>query len=209
MKLIFSYSSFKRFNDIFFSLFLLIIFFPFLLFVSLLILSKLGKPVFFRQQRAGYSGHPFMLLKFRTMTNDCDSTGKLLPNQDRITPLGLWLRNTSIDELPELVNILRGDMSFIGPRPLLTQYLPLYSSEQARRHEVKPGFSGWAQINGRNAISWNKRLYYDVWYVDNIGFLLDLKIIFLTVIKVILRRDITTVSGDFMPVFKGNHSSPE
>ena len=148
---------------------------PLLVAVALVVRWRFGSPVLFRQQRPGYRGRAFWLLKFRTMTNSRDANGALLPDDQRLTPFGRWLRATSIDELPELFNILRGEMSFIGPRPLLLQYLPLYSPQQARRHDVKPGFSGWAQINGRNAISWEEKFRLDVWYVDHQSFWLDLK----------------------------------
>ena len=142
--------------------------------------------LFFRQQRPGYRDKPFWLLKFRSMTNARDASGSLLPDAQRLTPFGCWLRATSIDELPALINILRGEMSFIGPRPLLMQYLPLYTPHQSRRHDVKPGFSGWAQINGRNAISWDEKLDFDIWYVDNCNLFLDLMILFRTVFDVCL-----------------------
>ena len=166
-----------------------------LLFIALLVRWRLGAPVLFRQQRPGYRGRPFWLLKFRTMTNAHDDNGALLPDAERLTPLGRWLRSTSIDELPGLINILRGEMSFIGPRPLLIQYLPLYSPEQARRHNVKPGFSGWAQINGRNALSWEDKFRLDVWYVDHQAFLLDLRIFLITIWKV-FRRDGISAPGE-------------
>lgn len=167
-----------------------------------------GAPTLFCQQRPGYRGHPFCLLKFRTMSNNCDVSGALLPAAQRLSPFGRWLRATSIDELPALINILRGEISFIGPRPLLMQYLPLYSREQARRHDVKPGFSGWAQINGRNSISWDEKLQLDVWYVDNCSLCLDLMILFRTVFDVIFSRGVTTNEGDLMPVFKGSSPRP-
>jgi len=162
---------------------------------------RLGSPVLFRQQRPGYRGKPFGLLKFRTMTNQRDANGELLPDAQRLTPFGCWLRSTSIDELPGLLNILRGDMSFIGPRPLLMQYLPLYSLEQARRHDVKPGFSGWAQINGRNAISWEEKFRLDVWYVDNQSFWLDLRIFVSTISKVFRREGISAAGEATMTPF--------
>jgi len=176
---------------------------PLLLFVALLLLWCLGSPVLFRQQRPGYRGRPFWLLKFRTMTNARDARGNLLPDGERLTPLGHWLRSTSIDELPGLLNILRGEMSFIGPRPLLMQYLPLYSTEQARRHHVKPGFSGWAQINGRNALSWEEKFRLDVWYVDDQSFWLDLSIFLITIWKVIRREGISAAGEATMAPFTG------
>ena len=188
------------------ALILLILLSPLFLAVILLVLLRIGSPVFFRQVRPGHHGCPFYLLKFRTMTNTCDEEGKLLPDSQRLTPFGLWLRSTSIDELPELFNILCGQMSFVGPRPLLMQYLPLYSSEQARRHNVKPGLTGFAQINGRNAISWKEKFRLDVWYADHYDFWFDLRIIFCTFSKVI-RRDGISAPGDVtMPLFRGNHN---
>ena len=167
---------------------------------------KLGSPVLFIQVRPGLNSKPFRLLKFRTMTNQRDSNGELLPDAQRLTPFGRWLRSSSIDELPGLLNILRGEMSFIGPRPLLMQYLPLYSPEQARRHDVKPGFSGWAQINGRNAITWEEKFRLDVWYVDNQGFWLDLRIFVITIWKVLLREGISSPGEATMSCFMGLQS---
>ena len=177
---------------------------PLLLFVALLLRWCLGSPVLFRQQRPGYRGRPFWLLKFRTMTNARDARGNLLPDGERLTPLGHWLRSTSIDELPGLLNILRGEMSFIGPRPLLMQYLPLYSPEQTRRHNVKPGFSGWAQINGRNALSWEEKFRLDVWYVDHQSFWLDLRIFVITIWKVLRRKGISAAGEATMAPFTGS-----
>ena len=178
------------------------------LFIVIIFLSHyfLGSPLLFSQLRTGYRGKAFWLFKFRTMTNARDASGNLLPDDQRLTPFGRWLRATSIDELPELINILRGEMSFIGPRPLLMQYLPLYSPQQARRHDVKPGFSGWAQINGRNAISWEEKFYFDVWYVDNQSFVLDLRIFLLTIWKVIRREGISAAGEATMPTFTGTAS---
>jgi len=176
---------------------------PLLLFVALLLLWCLGSPVLFRQQRPGYRGRPFGLLKFRTMTNARDARGNLLSDGERLTSLGHWLRITSIDELPGLLNILRGEMSFVGPRPLLMQYLPLYSPELARRHDVKPGLSGWAQINGRNALSWEEKFLLDVWYVDHQCFWLDLSIFLITIWKVILREGISAEGEATMAPFTG------
>ena len=168
---------------------------------------KLGSPVLFIQVRPGLNSKPFRLLKFRTMTNQRDANGELLPDAQRLTPFGRWLRSSSIDELPGLLNILRGEMSFIGPRPLLMQYLPLYSPEQARRHAVKPGFSGWAQINGRNAISWEEKFRLDVWYVDNQSFWLDLRIFVITIWKVLRRDGISPKGAIIMPKFQGSISN--
>jgi len=176
---------------------------PLFLLVSLLVRWGLGAPVFFRKQRPGYLEQPFWLLKFRTMTNQSDAMATLLPDAQRLTPFGRWLRSTSIDELPELLNILRGEMSFIGPRPLLMQYLPLYSPDQARRHDVKPVFSGWAQINGRNTLSWEDKFRLDVWYVDHQSFWLDLRIFLITVWKVIRREGISAAGEATMAPFTG------
>jgi lipopolysaccharide/colanic/teichoic acid biosynthesis glycosyltransferase len=176
---------------------------PLLFIVALLVRWRLGAPVIFLQQRAGYRARHFKLLKFRTMFNACDASGALLPDAKRLTPFGRWLRATSIDELPALINVLRGEMSFIGPRPLLVRYLPLYSSEQARRHDVKPGFSGWAQINGRNALSWEEKFRLDVWYVDHQSFRLDLYIFVVTIWKVIRREGISADGEATMPPFTG------
>jgi sugar transferase EpsL len=197
------YSLIKRFFDCFMALLALLLFMPLLGVVGVLVRWRLGSPVFFRQQRPGYRGRPFWLLKFRTMSNARDANGALLPDAQRLTPLGRWLRATSIDELPELLNILRGEMSFIGPRPLLMQYLPLYSPEQARRHDVKPGFSGWAQINGRNAISWDEKFRLDVLYVDHQSFWLDIRIFLLTIWKVIRREGINAAGEATMVPFTG------
>ncbi len=175
--------------------------------MALLVRWRLGTPVLFRQQRPGYGERPFELLKFRTMTNQRDTSGALLSDAQRLTPLGRLLRATSIDELPELINILRGEMSFIGPRPLLMQYLPLYSPEQARRHDVKPGFSGWAQINGRNALPWQEKLRLDVWYVDHQSLWLDLLIFLITVWKVMRREGISAEGDATMPLFRGDNNA--
>ena len=164
-----------------------------LLVLTLLVRRKLGRPAFFRQVRPGRHGRPFQMVKFRTMTDARGPDGALLPDADRLTPFGRFLRGTSLDELPELWNVLKGDMSLVGPRPLATVYLPLYSKEQMRRHEVRPGITGWAQINGRNAISWARKFELDVWYVDNQSIMLDIKILFLTIAKVINKSD---VKGD-------------
>ncbi len=180
---------------------------PLMVVIAGLVRCWLGSPVLFRQQRPGYRGDLFWLLKFRTMTNSRDASGALLPDAQRLMPFGRWLRATSMDELPELINILYGEMSFIGPRPLLMQYLPLYSSEQARRHDVKPGFSGWAQINGRNAISWEEKFRLDVWYVDHRSFWLDLRIFLISVWKVILREGISSAGEATMAPFSGSRMS--
>ncbi len=203
------YSLFKRLADFFAALFALLLLSPLLVIVVILVRCHLGAPVLFRQQRPGYGERPFQLIKFRSMTNQRDASGVLLHDAQRLTPLGRWLRATSIDELPELFNILRGDISFIGPRPLLMQYLPLYSSEQARRHDVKPGLSGWAQINGRNALSWDEKFRMDVWYVEHQSFWLDLRIFLVTIWKVIRREGLSAAGEATMPPFSGSASGPE
>ena len=176
---------------------------PVLALVALLICRKLGAPVFFRQTRPGLNGKPFEMIKFRTMLDATDKHGNPLPDEQRMTPFGSFLRATSLDELPELWNVLKGDMSLVGPRPLLMEYLPLYSKEQFRRHEVRPGVTGWAQVNGRNAISWEDKFKLDVWYVDNQSFWLDLKILFLTVKKVLVRDGISGEGEVTMSKFTG------
>ena len=198
-----AYRYFKQSADRLAALLALMLLSPLLVVVALLVRWRLGSPVLFRQQRPGYRGKAFWLLKFRSMNNACDASGASLPDAQRLTPFGRWLRATSIDELPELFNILLGEMSFIGPRPLLMQYLPLYSPQQARRHDVKPGFSGWAQINGRNAISWEEKFRLDVWYVDHQSFWLDLRIFLLTIWKVIRREGISAAGEATMAPFTG------
>jgi len=172
-----------------------------------LVRSKLGSPVFFTQLRPGRHGEPFRMVKFRTMTSECDPDGVLLPDDQRLTSFGRFLRASSLDELPELWNVLKGEMSLVGPRPLLLEYLPLYTPEQSRRHEVRPGITGWAQVNGRNAISWDEKFALDVWYVDNQSFLLDIKILLLTVRKVLISDGITAAGEATMSAFTG--SKPE
>ncbi|WP_411870143.1 sugar transferase [Vulcanococcus limneticus] len=198
-----AYRHLKHLADRCAALLALLLLAPLLVVVALLVRWRLGSPVLFRQQRPGYRGRPFWLLKFRTMTGARDTSGALLPDAERLTPLGRWLRSTSIDELPGLLNILRGEMSFIGPRPLLMQYLPLYSPEQVRRHNVAPGFSGWAQINGRNALSWEEKFCLDVWYVDHQSFRLDVRIFLITIWKVIRREGISAAGEVTMPIFTG------
>lgn len=175
-----------------------------LLFIAFLIRLKLGSPVLFRQIRPGKHGKPFKMIKFRSMTDACGPDGRLLPDAERLPPFGQLLRSTSLDELPELWNVLKGDMSLIGPRPLLMEYLPLYSSDEFRRHEVRPGITGWAQVNGRNAISWEQKFALDVWYVDHHCFSLDMRILWLTVRKVWTRENISALGDATMPAFKGN-----
>ena len=184
----------------------LVICFPVLFIITLwLHFANKGAGVFFLQNRPGRDGKIFKVIKFKTMTDECDSKGNLLPDEQRLTKVGKFVRSTSIDELPQLINVLKGDMGLIGPRPLLPQYLPLYSKEQARRHEVRPGITGWAQVNGRNAISWTKKFELDVWYVDHCSFLLDLKIFLLTIRKVFVREGISSDTSVTMEPFTGNN----
>ncbi len=194
----------KRLFDIVISIIALVVFSPVILILTYQIRKKLGSPVFFRQTRPGLHGKPFRMIKFRTMKDACDKEGNLLPDAERMTKFGDRLRNTSLDELPELWNVIKGDMSLVGPRPLLMQYLPLYSNEQARRHDVRPGVTGWAQINGRNAIDWEQKFNLDVWYVDNHSLFLDVKILFLTVKKVLIRDGISADGHVTVEPFKGN-----
>ncbi|HET6847145.1 MAG TPA: sugar transferase, partial [Anaerolineales bacterium] len=177
---------------------------PILLIIAVLVRIIIGAPVIFRQERPGYKGRPFRIVKFRTMSDARDVRGAPLPDSQRLTPFGGWLRSTSLDELPELYNILRGEMSFVGPRPLLMEYLPLYSPEQMRRHDVTPGLTGWAQVNGRNTLSWPERFRLDVWYVDHRSFWLDLRILFMTIWKVLSRQGITQPGEATMDYFRGN-----
>ena len=193
----------KRGFDIVISLVLLILLLPVFLLIALLVRFTMGRPVLFRQMRPGLHGKPFVMLKFRTMTEDRDEEGRLLPDEKRLTRLGRFLRRTSLDELPELVNVLRGEMSLVGPRPLLMEYLDRYTPEQARRHEVKPGITGWAQVNGRNSLGWEEKFKLDVWYVDHWSIWLDIKILFLTVIKVLKREGISAEGHATMPEFLG------
>ncbi|SDO28615.1 sugar transferase [Vreelandella arcis] len=194
----------KRFFDSSLALVALIGFFPVLLLLVFLIRYKLGSPIFFRQTRPGKNGKPFQMVKFRTMLDTTDKQGSPLPDDQRMSTFGSFLRSTSLDELPELWNVLRGDMSLVGPRPLLMEYLPLYSKDQYRRHEVRPGVTGWAQVNGRNAISWDEKFKLDVWYVDNRSFWLDMKILFLTVKKVLARDGVNGEGEVTMSKFTGN-----
>ncbi|AVQ88733.1 sugar transferase [Plesiomonas shigelloides] len=181
----------KRLFDLLASFFGLLVLSPLIVIIAWKIRKNLGAPVLFRQTRPGLNGQPFEMVKFRTMKDAVDANGNPLPDSERMTPFGNKLRNSSLDELPELWNVLKGEMSLVGPRPLLMQYLPLYSKEQARRHEVRPGLTGWAQINGRNAISWEEKFKLDVWYVDNRSFWLDLRILLLTVKKVFVKEGIS------------------
>ena len=198
--------SLKRLFDIFASLFGLLILSPVIAVVAYKVHKNLGSPVLFRQVRPGKDGKPFEMIKFRTMRDAIDKNGNPLPDSERITAFGNFLRSTSLDELPELWNVLKGEMSLVGPRPLLMEYLPLYNQEQMRRHEARPGVTGWAQINGRNAISWEEKFKLDVWYVDNQSFWLDIKILILTVKKVFIRDGISADDHVTMPRFTGTSS---
>ena len=193
----------KRLFDLTFALIALVILSPIILVTAILVRIFIGTPILFKQQRPGYKGHPFFIYKFRSMANRFARDGSLLSDAERLTHFGRLLRSLSLDELPELLNIVRGEMSFVGPRPLLIEYLPLYSPEQARRHDVVPGLTGWAQVNGRNAVDWPTRFNMDVWYVDNWSFWLDLRIIFLTLWKVITRDGINQKGQSTVEHFKG------
>lgn len=194
----------KRLMDIFGAVIGLLLLAPVIVLLAVLVRFKLGRPVLFRQIRPGKGGKAFQMAKFRTMTDDRDANGDLLPDAARLTSFGRFLRSSSLDELPELWNVLMGDMSLVGPRPLLMEYLPLYSKRQARRHELRPGITGWAQINGRNALSWEEKFELDVWYVENRTLWLDIKILFLTVLKVVKRDDISQDGEATMTRFTGN-----
>ena len=194
----------KRIFDVAVSLTALLVLAPIFVITAFLVWFKLGAPILFRQVRPGLYGHPFKMLKFRTMLDARGSDGKMLPDAQRLTRFGQFLRATSLDELPELINVLKGDMSLVGPRPLLMEYLPLYTPEQARRHEVRPGITGWAQVNGRNALSWEEKFQLDVWYVDNHSFWLDLKILWLTVAKVFKREGISQEGHATAEKFRGS-----
>lgn len=194
----------KRLFDFAMALAATILLLPVIIVVALLVRFKLGSPVLFKQQRPGQFGKPFEFYKFRTMTDGRDVEGKLLPDDQRLTMFGRLLRKTSLDELPQLINVLKGDVSLVGPRPLLMEYLPLYSAEQARRHDVKPGITGWAQINGRNGINWEEKFKLDTWYVDNQSFILDIKILLMTFWKVIRPEGITQAGHATMEKFRGS-----
>jgi len=197
---------FKRLFDFWISLIVLIVISPILLVVSIwLHFSNKGAGAFFTQERPGKDGNIFKVIKFKTMTDKKDADGNLLPDEARLTKVGKFVRSTSIDELPQLFNVLKGDMALIGPRPLRVEYLPLYSKEQARRHEVRPGISGWAQCHGRNSISWTEKFKLDVWYVDHCTLLTDIKVIFITIKKVLFRKDISAEGSATMPFFDGNN----
>lgn len=196
----------KRLLDVTISLVIIMVFMPILIFLAIVVRSKLGSPILFKQKRPGLYGDIYSMYKFRTMLDTRDNDGLLLDDSARLTKFGLFLRSTSLDELPGLWNVIKGDMSLVGPRPLLIEYLPLYSDEQARRHNVKPGITGWAQVNGRNAISWEQKFIYDVWYVDNQSFLIDVKILLLTVKKVFNRDGINGEGEVTMSKFTGKSS---
>lgn len=193
----------KRIFDLVLGFFAFVLLLPVMMVVSILVLVFHGWPVFFTQQRPGYKGEVFLFYKFRSMNERRDSNGDLLPDAQRLTRFGKFIRKTSLDELPSLLNVLKGEMSLVGPRPLLVKYLPLYSEHQKKRHDVKPGITGWAQVNGRNAISWDKKFEMDVWYVNNQNLMLDIRILFLTVYKVFKRDGISHEGSDTMPEFKG------
>ncbi|WP_026672556.1 sugar transferase [Alkalihalobacterium bogoriense] len=199
----------KRLFDIIVSFFLIVLLLPLFLIVTVLVRVKLGTPILFKQVRPGLHEKPFTLFKYRTMTNERGKDGNLLSDEMRVTSFGLLLRKFSLDELPQLLNVLKGDISLVGPRPLLMEYLPLYSEEQRKRHQVRPGITGWAQINGRNAVSWEERFTLDVWYVDHYSFLLDLKILFMTVAKVIKSEGINQEGHVTVEKFSGNSSVNE
>jgi len=196
----------KRLFDIFFAALLLILFAPVMVLVALAIRVTMGPPVLFKQKRPGKNGTIFTIYKFRTMREAVNEKGEPLPDMQRLTPLGKVLRATSLDELPQLFNVLKGDMSFVGPRPLLPEYLPLYNARQRRRHEVRPGITGWAQVNGRNALNWEERFEMDVWYVEHRTFRLDMKILWLTLVKVLRHEDVNYNEKVTMEKFKGNET---
>ena len=197
---------FKRLFDIVASASGLIFLSPVFLILIYLIRKNLGEPVFFTQERPGKDGKPFKMIKFRSMRDAVDKDGNPLPDSERLTPFGKKLRATSLDELPELWNVLKGEMSLVGPRPLLMSYLPLYNEFQSRRHEMRPGVTGWAQVNGRNALSWDEKFAHDIWYIDHYSFWLDMKILFLTVKKVFIKEGISAEGEATMPYFTGNDS---
>lgn len=193
----------KRIFDIFISFSMIVVLLPIILLIAFIVRYSIGSPVFFKQIRPGINGKPFEMIKFRSMCDKVDQDGVLLSDEQRLTAVGSKLRSTSLDELPELWNVLKGDMSLVGPRPLLMEYIPLYNQEQQRRHDIRPGISGWAQVNGRNALSWEDKFKLDVWYVDNQSFLLDLKILFLTVKKVLVRDGINAEGEATVSKFTG------
>jgi len=194
----------KRLFDIIFAIFLILFLLPIYMIVLLLIATRMGSPIFFTQSRPGYKSKIFKIYKFRTMSNDKDKEGEFLEDKKRLAGVGKSIRSRSLDELPQLFNVLRGEMSFVGPRPLLVEYLNLYNDEQSKRHDVKPGITGWAQVNGRNAISWEKKFEYDIWYVKNQSFILDMKILWMTFLKVLNKSDISSDTSVSMEKFKGS-----
>lgn len=194
----------KRSFDFIISLILLILFSPIILITAILVLVFIGRPIIFKQQRPGRFAKPIYIYKFRTMTNDVDSNGNLLSDDLRLSKLGILIRKLSLDELPQLINVIKGDLSLVGPRPLLMEYLPLYNLRQNKRHDVRPGITGWAQVNGRNSIGWAEKFELDVWYVENTSFILDLKILVLTLKKVLLSKDISSETSMTMEKFTGN-----
>ncbi|MBM7604652.1 sugar transferase EpsL [Metabacillus crassostreae] len=195
----------KRIFDFGVSVSILILLSPLMVVVAFMIRMKLGSPIFFKQLRPGLHGKPFYFYKFRTMTDEKNENGELLPDEFRLTPFGKFLRRTSLDEFPQLINVIKGDISLVGPRPLLMDYLSLYTAEQAKRHKVRPGITGWAQINGRNSISWEEKFKLDVWYVTNRTFILDIKILYLTIYKVIKSQDINQPGNVTVEKFKGSN----
>jgi lipopolysaccharide/colanic/teichoic acid biosynthesis glycosyltransferase len=196
----------KRVFDIIFAIILIVLLMPLYIIVALVIFIDMGRPILFRQVRPGLNEKLFTIYKFRTMSDEKSSDGSLLPDEKRLTKLGKVIRALSLDELPQLFNVLKGDMSFVGPRPLLVEYLPLYSEREKKRHSVKPGITGWAQVNGRNAITWSEKFEYDLWYVENYSFLLDMKILLLTLLKVLQRSDIHSKESVTMEKFKGSQN---
>ena len=202
------YTIIKRIFDFIFALILLIILGIPMLIIAFVILASMGRPVLFKQARPGFKGEIFMIIKFRTMNDMRDQSGVLFQDEERLTAVGRFLRRFSLDELPQLLNVLRGDLSIVGPRPLLTQYLPIYNEHQARRHDVIPGITGWAQVNGRNAITWEEKFDLDVWYVKHCSFFLDMKILWMTLIKVLKREGIAAKGYETMPEFKGSGEMP-
>lgn len=194
----------KKIFDTVLALVLIIILMPFYVVISFYILIQSGKPILFRQLRPGYKGKLFYIYKFRTMSNERDVNGALLPDEKRLTRIGQLMRRCSLDEIPQLFNVLKGDMSFVGPRPLLVEYLELYNAKQRKRHDILPGITGWAQVNGRNAISWNEKFEYDIWYVENYSFGLDMKILWITFFNVLRQKDINATDVTTMEKFKGN-----
>ena len=204
-----TYNRLKRIFDFLLALVLIIMLLPLYILISILILATLGQPILFKQKRPGYKEKIFEIYKFRTMTNDKDKNGNLLSDKERLKGIGKFIRSTSLDELPQLFNVLKGEMSFVGPRPLLVEYLPLYNERQKKRHNVKPGITGWAQVNGRNAISWEEKFELDIWYVENQSFLLDMKILWMTFLKVVKRDGINSKNSVTMEKFIGGNVDDE